>query len=398
MPPMMTPPPMPPAMMQPAQGTPGYLGVVPPGVVKHSAVAHVGVPGVVPNAPQPMLFAPVTYATGPQPVAPSLPQAQGTDWKATAYSLAENGAWLAGKATPLAAAGAAVFSVAGANHKAAKDMKELVEQYRDTIAPVVGVAPEQVDEKMLRELVERNPEQFALIKQEIERIEKAQTNNPITSVASGAAGVAAYAAGSGVAGAALAAPVAAVVGAAAAPVVVGLGAALAAPWFVQKASNMILGDADGEQTAHKAVMEMQQQWVEGEQPVVPLQVFEVFVRLDQDFAKSIEERAGKTWSDMTPEEKQAFALREEQHLAQMSMAIAGSINARQMSPLQLSAVNPRQLAGQQPVMIAGPQRVVAQTPVGTQQRDSRVMGPFTQKVVAQQAANTNQPGMTPRSA
>ncbi|MBY0355312.1 MAG: hypothetical protein K2Q12_06225 [Rickettsiales bacterium] len=375
----------------PANPVQGYLMAPPPRAQGAGVTSYVAAPAVMPS------MVPANDV--------GTPAAAATDYTKIGLSLAENGAWLGAKAIgAYAAPVAAVFSVAAANHNAVKSVTELLEQYRGVVAQRMGIAPEAVDEETLRAAVEAQPEAFAVIKQALEVIDREQSTRPVVSVAGGAAGVGAFAAGT-----AMAAPLGPL-----APVA-GMIAACAAPWCAEKAGGMIFGASDLDETAHASIKAMNEKWQAG-QPVSPLEVFTLFVRMDPRFQQNIRDRTGKDFFAMSEGEQMQFMMQAETKLTQASAQIAYMLNTRQMQPAQLAGVNPRQLVGQEPVVIAGgtpqivraendsPQRTTIASATTTApaavntQTPRPVRGAFSEAVLAKRAANVNLPSQPGRSA
>lgn len=382
-----------PTVMNPQAPVSGYVMAVPPGAMPQNVSAHLATPGVVAPAPVPVPM-PASGVAANQ-------AAQGTDWKGMAYGAAANGAWMGSKVLGSAVAPvAAVFTIAGANHEAHKNVKEVLEQYRAVLAERLNIAPEAVDETAMRTLLEESPDEFPAIRQALGLIDKKQTDTPWISMAAGGTGVAAFAAGTAV-------------GAPLGPLapLVGIGAAIAAPWCVEKAGGAILGASNLDDSAHAAIKAINEKWSRGEQ-VSPLEIFTLFARMDSGFRESISERTGKDILSMNEQEQIEFITRDEPKLGQASAQIAYLLNARIMMPSQLAGVNPRQLCGQQPVVIAGASPQVARTNTGNAQRTATGAPPaqpqpqprgvtprgFASAELARRAANENLPGQTGRIA
>jgi hypothetical protein len=369
----------------------GYTLAVPPGAQSVPMASYPAAPSVV-QLPQQQ--AATNPATG---------KGEGTDWKGTAYTIGENVAWMAGKGSLVAAPVAAAFSMAGAGHKARKSLQDVINDYRDVISQRMGVAPDAVDENVLRALVEEHGEAFPAIAQAVQVIDKERGNRPWLSVASGMAGVGGFTAGTTVAGA-FTAGAAATSWAGPLALVAGGAAALAASYGAEKAGGAILGTADLNESAHAALKGMNEKLARGE-AVTPFEVFTLFARMDDGFRESFKER---TEIDLlrvdpnNPEEMQCVTLeisRHEGKLAQASQQLAYLLSTGQMAPTQLAGMNPRQLIGQEQVMIADGQPQVAGPVTDTAQPGpgKQAVGPRTAHILAQRAANDTgviQPGRT----
>lgn len=368
-------------MRAPDVQIPGYVLSAPPGTLPNGPiVAHMAAPGVA--------SAPVTASSAEK----------GTDYAGMGYSLASNGIWAAaGKlGGPVTAMGGAVLGTVAANHEAKKRIEELIDSNRGEIATSLGIPAEQVNEQALRDFAEANKESHKALVQALEAIDNDKSADPTLSFASGATGMAV--------GGLLGGPV-------------GLAAAFAVPWAVEKAGGALLGKRDYDQTAIKALSEMQTKWAKGE-PVSAMEVFTVFVKMDEDFQNNLDEYGDKKFLDMSEEERIVFIRAQEPRLFKECEKVANAINGHIISPMQLQGVDPRQLIGEKPVNLASATPRKRRTTnnsrrslMGTAANDDgvagnvaspadapRVVGPHTQQVMERRAAaNENilgTPGMS----
>jgi hypothetical protein len=325
---------------------PGYVLAAPPGA-GGSVVAHIAAPGVV--AP---------------PVLPYTAE-KGTDYAGMGFNLASSGIWAAaGKlGGPVTAVGGAVLGTVAANHEAKKRIEELIDSNRAEIADSLGIPAEQVNEQALRDFAKDNEESHKALVQALEAIDNDKSADPTLSFASGATGMA-------------------VGGLVGGPV--GLAAAFAVPWAVEKAGGALLGKKDYDQTAIKALSEMQTKWANRE-PVSQLEVFTVFVKMDDEFKENLNENLDKDFLELPDEQKIEFVRAREPRLWKECEKVANAINGHIISPMQLQGVDPRQLIGEKPVNLA------SATPRKRKTNTNRrtVMGDHTARVLAEQAANEN---------
>lgn len=232
-------------------------------------------------------------------------------------------------AGPIGTVASAGFRAVGTSVQNGREMDQLLALYRNTVAAQAGIAPEQVDEQILRVAAERFPENKAL-REELERLDKRAVYEPVKALVTGAAAV-----GGGIVGA---------VGGGGVNVVTGLAASVAASTAADKMMDGVFGKEEA--TPFTALQQIEVKLREG-QGASAFDLFLFHLAADKNLAAQIEGHMGDRFEEL-PEEKQVRAMsRDHPELLELCKFEAYLINTKALPPASLMDERMQQAVRQQ---------------------------------------------------
>ncbi len=267
---------------------------------------------------------------------------------------------------------------------------DMIEGYREVVANQLGVSPETVDEKALREAAKKNE----VLAQALEAYDDGARLKPVITGVGAVTGLAAGAAAT--AALALTGPLG---------IVAGIGGGILTSMATDKVLNGVMGTQDLQTTVHAKVAELKGKLEAGEY-LSPKDVFSVHVRMNGKMAVQIKELCGKEFHELDAE-GQAKAMFYYKELTEMATQEAYLVNSGAIKPEMIPFIPLNTIAAtMQPVMM--PQAITPMTPpivqdvpttriaandasVEPMQARAQGMGGFAAKVNAERAAAANQP-------